>query len=340
MRKKCLRKTAAFLAVVLVLGCVQVSFADSTESSKGFSVIAASVRTADTENETSAASAASEEISVPEQNTVSDESEPDITLGDVFQGMSDSEAEVLNSMTYDIDEYENNEVLVMYSNGDLDVLSYNSREELEAGLESLDADENVESYQPNFSYEQDAVTQTLTNDTYSKSQWALSNNGTFTGYRNSVKSVSGVDTSAEKAWKYYTAKRDVIIALIDTGVQYTHSDLSGSFWTNTNEIAGNGIDDDGNGYVDDVNGWNFFNNNNQVYTGETDAHGTHCAGTISAAKNNTEGIAGLADYDNIKIMTLKALGGANGAGTTLSLARAIKYAEDNGASICNLSLGT
>jgi subtilisin family serine protease len=155
-----------------------------------------------------------------------------------------------------------------------------------------------------------------------------------------VKSVSGVDISAEKAWKYYTPKRDVVIALIDTGVQYTHSDLSGSFWTNTNEIAGNGIDDDGNGYVDDVNGWNFFNNNNQVYTGETDAHGTHCAGTISAAKDNGEGIAGLADYDNIKIMTLKALGGSNGSGTTLSLARAIKYAEDNGASICNLSLGT
>jgi subtilisin family serine protease len=230
----------------------------------------------------------------------------------------------------------------MYKNGDLDVLSYNSKEELEAGLELLDADENVDSYQPNFSYESEAVTQTvtLTNDTYAKAQWALANNGTFTGYRTGVKAVSGVDIGAEKAWKYYTPKRDVVIALIDTGVQYTHSDLSGSFWSNTKEIAGNGIDDDGNGYVDDVNGWNFFNNNNQVYTGNTDAHGTHCAGTISATKDNTEGIAGLADYDNIKIMMLKALGGADGAGTTLSLARAIKYAEDNGASICNLSLGT
>ena len=135
----------------------------------------------------------------------------------------------------------------MYNDGSLEVKKYDSQDDLKAGLEALDADDSVDTYQPNFSYENEAVTRTVTNDSYSKAQWALSNNGTFKGYRTSLKSKSGVDVSAEKAWRYYTPARRAVIALIDTGVQYRHSELTGSFWTNTDEIAGNGVDDDGNG---------------------------------------------------------------------------------------------
>lgn len=68
------------------------------------------------------------------------------------------------------------------------------------------------------------------------------------------------------------------MALIDTGVDITHPELSGSIWTNTGEIPGDGIDNDGNGYIDDVYGWNFYDNNAQVFTGTDDNHGTHSAG--------------------------------------------------------------
>ena len=357
------RTVAAAMAAVLLICSVPAAFADGRNASKGAGVISAaasaagqaaasqgSARSAGQGNSTGDAAPVTARDGVSSGSagasggsSASDAAvdEPDITLGDEFSNsLSPAEEKALDSIEYSLDEYENNEVLVMYNDGSLEVKKYDSQDALAAGLKELDADENVDTYQPNFSYENEAVTQTLTNDAYSKAQWALANDGSFKGYRTSLRSKSGVDVSAEKAWKYYTPARETVIALIDTGVQYQHPELTGSFWTNTDEIAGNGVDDDGNGYVDDVNGWNFYDNNNYVYTGSTDAHGTHCAGTISAKKDNEEGIAGLADYDNIKIMMLKALGGENGEGTTLSLALAIKYAEANGASICNLSLGT
>ena len=81
--------------------------------------------------------------------------------------------------------------------------------------------------------------------------------------------VSGVDINLEQAWKTYgNGNHDTIVAMIDTGIDYTHEDLKDTLWVNTDEIPGNGIDDDGNGYVDDVYGWNFYNNNNQIFTGE------------------------------------------------------------------------
>ncbi len=339
------RTVAAVMAAVLIICSVPMTFADGRNVSKGAGIIGSVVSDTSADNGSSAAPVTADDSEDSGSAASGDSSgvadEPDIALGDEFiNSLSAAEEKALDSIEYSLDEYENNEVLVMYNDGSLDVKKYDSQEELAAGLEELKADESVETYQPNFSYENEAVTQTITNDSYSKMQWALSNNGTFKGYRTSVLSKSGVDVSAEKAWKYYTPAREAVIALIDTGVQYEHPELTGSFWTNTDEIPGNGIDDDGNGYVDDVNGWNFYNNNNYVYTGSDDSHGTHCAGTISAEKDNDSGIAGLADYDNIKIMMLKALGGSNGEGTTLSLALAIKYAENNGATVCNLSLGT
>lgn len=157
-------------------------------------------------------------------------------------------------------------------------------------------------------------------------------------------SVSGIDINVEEAWEIYgnaeTEKEETVIALIDTGVDTGHEDFGGVFWQNEDEIADNGIDDDGNGYIDDVNGWNFYNANNIVYTGSEDSHGTHGAGSIAAASGNGTGISGIVSDGSVKIMVLKALGGKDGSGTTDSVIRAIQYAEANGASICNLSMGT
>lgn len=164
-----------------------------------------------------------------------------------------------------------------------------------------------------------------------------------TAYRTSssarqIMAVAGIDINLDDAWEVYKSNRDVVVALIDTGVDYTHKELKDSIWINEDEIAGNGIDDDGNGYIDDVYGWNFYSNNNRVFTGSYDDHGTHCAGTIAAKADNGTGIAGIVQGDGVKIMVLKALGGPDGSGTTASIIKAIKYAEANGASICNLSL--
>ncbi|MEY8339099.1 S8 family peptidase [Lachnospiraceae bacterium 62-35] len=155
-------------------------------------------------------------------------------------------------------------------------------------------------------------------------------------------SIPGIDINLLPAWDLYNQtenKREVIVAVVDTGIDINHPDLKNAIWVNTDEIPGDGIDNDGNGFIDDVYGWNFFRNNNQVYEGSEDDHGTHIAGTIGAAKGNG-GIVGITDNSYVKIMPIKALGTSSGVGTPEMIANAIQYAEANGASICNLSSGT
>ena len=127
--------------------------------------------------------------------------------------------------------------------------------------------------------------------------------------------------------------RDVIIAVIDTGVDYNHLDLRNNIWTNTGEIPNNGVDDDGNGYVDDVRGWDCVNNDNDPI--DDNGHGTHVAG-IAAAENNNIGTVGVAF--NCKIMPVKA-GNSSGSFTNADIAEAIQYAYMNGASVINMSFG-
>ena len=155
-------------------------------------------------------------------------------------------------------------------------------------------------------------------------------------------SVAGIDIGIEAAWDVYSQsaeRRQVTVALIDTGVDITHPDLQNSVWVNTDEIPGDGIDNDQNGYVDDVNGWNFYSGNNQVFGGPEDSHGTHGAGIIAGAWDG-QGITGIADNEYVKIMVLKVLGSGEGRGVSENVKQAIRYAQDNGADICNLSMGT
>lgn len=126
---------------------------------------------------------------------------------------------------------------------------------------------------------------------------------------------------------------DVVVAVIDTGVDYNHVDLRNNIWVNTGEIPGNGIDDDGNGYVDDYYGWNCVGDNNDPM--DDNGHGTHVAGII-AAENNSFGTVGVA-Y-NCKVMCIKA-GNSSGYFNNSDIAEAIQYAYMNGASVINMSFG-
>jgi subtilisin family serine protease len=126
--------------------------------------------------------------------------------------------------------------------------------------------------------------------------------------------------SATRAWDISKGSSDVVVAVIDTGADYNHQDLSPNIWTNPGEVAGNGKDDDGNGYIDDIHGWNAVANNGDPM--DDNGHGTHCAGTIGAVGNNARGVAGV--NWNVKIMPLKFLS-ATGSGSLSGAVAAINY---------------
>ena len=144
--------------------------------------------------------------------------------------------------------------------------------------------------------------------------------------------------NAPEAWEQGYTGKDVVVAVIDTGVDYTHEDLDANIWVNAKEIPNNGIDDDGNGYIDDVRGFDFAGNDNDPMD-ETSlfnpGHGTHVAGTI-AAEDNGIGVTGVAP--NAKIMPIRVLNEL-GEGNEDDIAAGIRYAADNGADVINLSLG-
>lgn len=191
---------------------------------------------------------------------------------------------------------------------------------------------------------------------YFEAQWALNNTGSYTYYINQLPiertSKADIDINLPEAYETLAAldaTRSVTVAIIDTGVDITHPALSGHIWRNEGEIPLNGIDDDGNGYIDDVYGWDFFHDDNTVchynvsefgqisaLPEDNDNHGTHCAGIIAACQD----VFGVAAGIDIRILPLKIHGGVNASGSVASAIKAIKYAENAGADICNLSWGT
>ena len=138
---------------------------------------------------------------------------------------------------------------------------------------------------------------------------------------------------APEAWTAGHTGDDVVVAIIDSGVDYNHRDLKNQMWKNSQEIAGDGIDNDENGYVDDVHGWDFTADDNKPL--DENGHGTHVAGIVAAAQNSY-GATGIAH--DAKIMPVRVLDDA-GDGDFSQLARGIYYAVDNGADIVNLSIG-
>lgn len=152
------------------------------------------------------------------------------------------------------------------------------------------------------------------------------------GMRKPGPSAGGID--APHAWMVTTGSNDVVIAVIDTGVDRAHGDLQGNMWTNPGEIAGNGVDDDHNGLIDDVHGWDFGDNDSNPT--DPRGHGTHVAGTIAARGNNAVGVSGVCW--NARIMAVKFFP-TSGPGFTSDAVKCVNYAATMGAKVSNNSWG-
>ncbi|MFX0211189.1 MAG: S8 family serine peptidase, partial [Candidatus Hodarchaeota archaeon] len=146
---------------------------------------------------------------------------------------------------------------------------------------------------------------------------------------------------ADKVWNRTGGSPEIIVAILDTGLDINHSDLANALWKNTNEIPNNGIDDDNNNYIDDYHGWDFVRDNNDpfnlsIYGSSSNLrrHGTHVTGTIAARLNNF-GLVGVAP--NVSIMTLRVVN-ENDLNPDVLVAKAIRYATDNGAHIISMSI--
>lgn len=189
--------------------------------------------------------------------------------------------------------------------------------------------------EPNFIYK--AISTEATDPLYER-LWGLSNAGNNepnrenTGYSGTV-GVAGSDINAQKAWGITRGNKKVVIAVIDTGIDYNHPDLKENMWINSKEIPGNGIDDDNNGYIDDVYGWNAASDNGNPMDGN--AHGTHCAGTIGA-KHNSIGVAGV--MNDVTLMAVKFLTDS-GSGSLADAVEAIDYATKQNVDIMSNSWG-
>ncbi len=153
-------------------------------------------------------------------------------------------------------------------------------------------------------------------------------------------STSGMSVNEAYDLLPNTQAQEIIVAVVDTGVDHNHEDLKDIMWTNEKEIQGNGIDDDNNGYIDDVHGINTLVRDNQgratMNTMASHWHGTHVSGTIAATQNNGLGIAGVAS--NVKIMAIRTVPDDSDE-LDSNIVEAYKYAAQNGARLINCSFG-
>ena len=172
------------------------------------------------------------------------------------------------------------------------------------------------------------------NDPRLGDQWHYYNDGSKTNY------IAGADINVYEVWKNYTTgSKDIIVAVVDGGIDFSHEDLAANIWINEAEKNGTrNVDDDNNGYRDDVYGYNFIYNSGTIVPSN---HGTHVAGTIGAVNNNGKGVSGIAggngSGNGVRLMSCQIFideEEGNGSG-----ASAIKYAADNGAVICQNSWG-
>lgn len=170
--------------------------------------------------------------------------------------------------------------------------------------------------------------QTLPDDPDFDLAWGLKNSGQTGG-------VAGIDIGIDSVWNTAQDGDGIIVAVIDTGIDYQHPDLAANIWTNPGEIPGNGIDDDGNGYVDDIHGYDFSNNDGDPT--DDHQHGTHVTGILGAVGNNGVGVSGV--VWTARIMALKFLN-QNASGAVSNAIAAIEYALANGAQILNNSWGS
>jgi subtilisin family serine protease len=186
--------------------------------------------------------------------------------------------------------------------------------------------DNVVYAEPNYIYHLCSIP----NDPGFVNQWALHNTGQSIPYAG--EGTPDCDIDAPEAWDLEKGSNEIIITILDSGIDYTHPDLADNVWINQDEIPDNDIDDDNNVYIDDVYSYDFFNNDSDPL--DDCGHGTACAGIAGAVTNNGIGIAGVAW--NCKIMPVKSFD-EMGYGPNDKIANGIIYASDNGANIISMS---
>jgi thermitase len=167
------------------------------------------------------------------------------------------------------------------------------------------------------------------NDPRLSSQWTFKNS-----------EDGGISINRAYQTRRSQPREEIIVAVVDTGVDFNHEDLKEVMWTNPGEIAGNGIDDDGNGYIDDIHGINTLvrdsNGNATVDMRDTHSHGTHVSGSIGAKQNNGKGVAGIAG--NVKIMGIRTVPNSSDE-LDVDVIEAFLYAAKMGAKVINCSFG-
>lgn len=201
-------------------------------------------------------------------------------------------------------------------------LKLGAGQDTEAAVAAYRGDPNVEYAQPNYLYH---ATATVPDDGEYGRQWGLSNGGqvvTDASYATHNPGTAGADLDAESVWDYITDCSPVIVAVLDTGINYTHSDLAANMW------------DGGPGYPN--HGWDFVDDDNDPIPSGAHGHGTHVAGIIGAVGNNAQGTAGLCWQ--ARIMSVRVLD-SDGVGSTANIIQGIEFAVDRGAKIINMSLG-
>ena len=180
-------------------------------------------------------------------------------------------------------------------------------------------------------------------DPFFVEQWNLHNDGSITS-----SAFAGADIAIKDAWTICAGSPDIVVAIIDSGISTIHEDLKDCMWVNEAEKNGErGVDDDGNGFIDDRNGFNFIKNSGSIDAisqGEdAPGHGTHVAGIIGAENNNGKGISGIAggtgNNDGVRLMSCQIFQGGKNP-TVETIANALIYAADNGASIASCSFGS
>lgn len=199
--------------------------------------------------------------------------------------------------------------------GDLELWNVPPGFGISRAVRDLQREPAVEFAEPNWIYQHQAAS----NDPYytNGSLWGMYGDGTSP--------MNPYGSQAGEAWVNFgkTDCSTVYVGIIDEGVMFMHADLAGNVWTNPYDPM-DGVDNDGNGYVDDVNGWDFAGNDNTVYDGTGDDHGTHVSGTVAAKGGNGAGVAGVCWQ--IRLIAAKFLG--PGGGTTANAIKAVNYLTD------------
>jgi subtilisin family serine protease len=217
----------------------------------------------------------------------------------------------------------------------LELLSLPAGSDVDAAVKALRARPDVLYAEPNLRY---AISGSP-NDPYFSSLWGLNNYGQTVRYRTGT---SDADIDAPEAWAETTGT-NTLVAIVDTGVDFTHPDLSPNLWTNPGETGTdanghdrrtNGVDDDGSGRIDDWRGWDFADGDNNPTDGH--GHGTHVSGTVAARGNNSLGVTGVSW--TARVMPLRVLDD-NGIGYDSDITAAFAYAARMGAKVVNASLG-